>query len=342
MEPAADPLAAFIQAAKEKGATDEFLVALLRERGWPAKKIYAVLGSHYAEVAGVAIPEAPGRMESAREAFFHLLAFATLSAWICATGSIWFELIESWYPDPAFERYWSLSRVSWEIASIVVAFPVFVWATHNVLRELAESPDKAESAVRRWLTNLALFITALVFIGDLVSFVARFLGGGMTESFALKSLVVSVLAGSVFLYYSRGLAKAGKQKSWHRMFAWSAAISIGISIALGFGLNGSPATLRLYQEDHQRVQALHRVAGELTTRLRAPDDLSTLAQAATDPISGQAFEYQALGGTKYQLCATFGIATHPNARPGFWTHPAGRHCYAFDTSVTPAYPDQVY
>ena len=63
-------LDAFLLAAKARGATDEFLVALMKEQGWPTSEVYQALGRHYAEATGVAIPGARGRMESAREAFF--------------------------------------------------------------------------------------------------------------------------------------------------------------------------------------------------------------------------------------------------------------------------------
>ena len=104
---------------------------------------------------GVPIPAARGRMESAREAFFHLLAFATLAAWIFATGSIWFELIDTWFPDATrnFYRQWGWNRVSWQMASIIVAFPCFVYATRSVISDTEANPDKAASAVRRWLAT---------------------------------------------------------------------------------------------------------------------------------------------------------------------------------------------
>jgi hypothetical protein len=230
------------------------------------------------------------------------------------------------------------------MASVLIAFPAFLWATRNVLRELSDSPEKVDSAVRRWLTNLALLVTALVFIGDLVSFLARFLGGGMTTPFALKSIVVAVLAGGVFLYYSRGLKKAGLERGWHRMFAWSAAILIGVSIALGFGVSGSPATLRLYTEDGRRLQAMYQIATEVALKglATAPPELPALSAGTNDPITKLPFEYHLIGGTKYELCANFGIATHPSVEPGFWTHPAGQHCFTFDTKTTPPYPNDSY
>src|SRR4030081_1606567 len=97
-------LQAFVKAAKEQGATDEFLIALLRNKGWPAKDVYALFSQRYAEQTGIVLPEPPGRLEAAREAFFHLLAFTTLATWIFSIGSIWFDLIDAWAPDPAVDR----------------------------------------------------------------------------------------------------------------------------------------------------------------------------------------------------------------------------------------------
>ncbi len=172
-------LDSFLKAAKSQGASDEFLVHLLKEQGWPAAEIHASLGRHYAEATGVPVPAAPSRIEAAREAFFHLLAFVTLGTWVFSAGSLWFELISAWIPDPTSDRHrdWRWSSVNWEMAAIIVAFPAFVFATRTILAEMARSPDKAVSPVRRWLTNIALLITALVFIGDLVVFVAWFLQG---------------------------------------------------------------------------------------------------------------------------------------------------------------------
>jgi hypothetical protein len=64
-----------------------------------------------------------------------------------------------------------IGRLSRELASIIVAFPAFIWATRSILRDQMQNPDKAESAVRRWVSNIGLLLTALVFLGDLIAFV---------------------------------------------------------------------------------------------------------------------------------------------------------------------------
>ena len=210
-------LHAFVKAAKEQGATDEFLVAMLRDRGWPAKDVYGVFSQRYAEQTGIVLPEPPGRLEAAREAFFHLLAFVTLATWIFSIGSIWFDLIEAWLPDPTLDRFngFEIGSISRQLASIIVAFPAFIWATRSILRDQMENPDKAESAVRRWVSNIGLLLTALVFMGDLIVFVTSVLQGELTARFALRCWVVVVLAGAVFLYYSRGAGEVAHASTDH-------------------------------------------------------------------------------------------------------------------------------
>jgi hypothetical protein len=77
----------FIHASKNKGASDEFLAALLIRRGWPEDAVYSALGDYWTAVTGVAVPQRKSSAESAREAFLYLLAFSTLCCWATALGS---------------------------------------------------------------------------------------------------------------------------------------------------------------------------------------------------------------------------------------------------------------
>ena len=343
-------LDAFLQAAKARGASDEFLVALMKEHGWPPSEVYQTLGRQYVDATGVPIPAARGRMESAREAFFHLLAFTTLAVWIFATGSIWFELIDTWFPDATRSHYrsWGWSRVSWQMASIIVAFPCFVYSSISVITDIDANPDKAASAVRRWLTNIALLITALIFIGDLVAFVAAFLQGELTVRFVLQCLTVFVLAGAVFLYYSRGTAKS--PRLWNRSFAIAAAVAILLSLGLGFLKTGSPAEQRLRAEDRRRLQDLYQIASRVHDHWQRQKDLpATMDELTTgassglplkDPFTKEPYGYIRLAAPKYQLCAVFATPAPsvPNQPRPAWAHGEGYECLELDASK---YPDHV-
>jgi len=205
----------FIEAAKSKGASDEFLVNLLREEGWAAKEIYAAFRRHYESLTGLALPaRGEGAGESARDAFLYLLAFSTLATWATALGSLLFTFIDRWFPDPLVQQRFENSRyaVSSEMACIIVAFPIFLLVMRFILREVDKHPEKVESGVRKWLTYIALLVTAGIVIGDLITFLAFFLRGELTSRFVLKALAVIVIAGSIFWYYlgflKRGAADA--------------------------------------------------------------------------------------------------------------------------------------
>jgi len=215
VEPAgrSENLDRFIAAAKDRGASDEFLVSLLREQGWPAKEIYAAFRRRYESLTGFALPAHGGNAgEAARDAFFYLLVYSTLATWATALGSLVFTFIDRWFPDTLAQRSFENSRyaVSSEMACIIVAFPVFLFVMRFILRDVERHPEKVESGVRKWLTYIALLITAGVVIGDLITFLAYFLRGELTARFILKSLTVLIIAGSIFWYYL-GFLKRGAE-----------------------------------------------------------------------------------------------------------------------------------
>jgi len=201
-------MAAFLEAAKAKGASDEFLVRLLEERGFPEKKIYHALAGFYERVTGVAIPQrAGGAGENSKDAFLYLLSFSALGTWSVGLGSLLFTLLDWWLPGPGVQRMsgvpsYSISR---SLASIIVAFPVYLLAMRFILRDLSAHREKHESGVRRWLTYIALFLASGIVTGDLITFLAFFLRGDLTARFALKVFTVLVIAGGVFWYYLASL-----------------------------------------------------------------------------------------------------------------------------------------
>ena len=199
-----ESLIAFIEAASSKGASDEFLVSLLREEGWAAKDIYAAFARRYENLTGLAVPaRAAASREAARDAFLYLLGFSTLATWATALCSLLFTFIDQWLPDALAQQSYGGSRyeVSSEMACLIVAFPIFLFVTRFTLRQWEGHPEKLESGVRKWLTYTALLIAAGVVIGDLIEFLAYFLRGELTTRFVLKVVTVLCIAGSIFWYY---------------------------------------------------------------------------------------------------------------------------------------------
>jgi hypothetical protein len=195
-------LVAFIEAAKAQGASDEFMVNLLREEGWAAKDIYAAFARRYEALTGLAVPaRGSGAGEGARDAFLYLLAFSTLATWAIAWCSLMCTFIDQWFADPLVRQATSRYEVSSEMASIIVAFPIFLLVSRFIARQVKKNPERLESGIRKWLTYIALFIAAGIVIGDLIVFLTSFLRGELTTRFVLKDLTVLFVAGGIFWYY---------------------------------------------------------------------------------------------------------------------------------------------
>jgi hypothetical protein len=193
----------FVREALAAGQSRPAIEAALAQAGWPPEQVDDALDA-YADVAfPVPVPK-PRPYLSAREAFLYLVLFATLYISAYHLGSLLFDLLDRALPDPADARHGFVdtgSSMRWSVASLLVAFPVFLFVARLLGRELARNPVKRLSAVRRWLTYITLFLAAGIVIGDLIAAVYNVLGGELTLRFALKALVVGVIAGTVFAYY---------------------------------------------------------------------------------------------------------------------------------------------
>jgi hypothetical protein len=212
MEKPDSELKEFIRMALLKGIPRNDIRDALLKAGWEADRI----GKSLDDFADIDFPlpvPRPHPSLSAREAFFYLLLFVTLSVSAFHLGSLLFILIEKAIPDPAFQGAgadWRDDRIRFSVSSLIVAFPLFLFLSAKIGREMLSTPSGRASAVRKWLTYIALFIASGILTGDLTTMLFSLLGGELTLRFMLKFLVVGVIAGSVFIYYLRGLRNEEK------------------------------------------------------------------------------------------------------------------------------------
>lgn len=214
MGAAAQELERFVHEALAKGMSRQAIEDALNGAGWPAEQSRSALNA-YADVEfPVPVPK-PRPCLSAREAFLYLVLFATLYVAAWNLGSLLFDLINRAFPDPADPAYQTsrlADSIRWSTSSVIIAFPVFLFVAHYLGKELARSPIKRLSAVRRWLTYLTLFIAASVLIGDMIALVNNVLGGELSVRFILKVLVAAVIAGTIFGYYLFDLRREEKEE----------------------------------------------------------------------------------------------------------------------------------
>jgi Domain of unknown function (DUF5671) len=345
----------FIEAAKSKGASDDSLVGLLKGQGWPEDAVYAALAAHYQKLTGLNVPTRKRSGAAAKDAFYYLLAFSTLATWTIGFGSLMFTLIENWIADPLAQgRYgypnYSNSVLASSIASILVAFPIYLFVMRLIIRDARHDPEKLDSGVRKWLTYIALLIAAGVMIGDLVTVLEFFLRGEFTSRFLAKAGTVIVISGAVLWYYLGELKRpASDARSALDLrdagAAAGASVAIGIAVVLGFLSLGGPSNQRLVQADNKRIENLVMLANQVNNKWNfsnhtLPSNIDALpTYSLNDPVTHQPYEYHAKGTHEYELCATFDRDDRkdtPAAENKFWNHPKGHFCFALDPSEPPA------
>jgi Domain of unknown function (DUF5671) len=327
-----EELRTFIESAKNAGASDSFLATLLEESGWPKKEIWLAFGDHYARVTGMPVPRRATGAESAKDAFLYMLAFISLATWTWALGSMMFTFINQWFPDPVYPNGYRATdyNVTFEMASIFVAFPLYLYVMRLIAGQVEEHPEKLASDVRKWLTYTALLLAAGCLIGDLITLLNYLLRGEVTARFICKVLVVLMIAGGVFGYYLQSLRTY--EASRNRIFSAAATVAVVLVIALGFFHLGTPSFQRLLEGDRRRVQDLRAIMSAINNRKSVPPTLRDIGIVSTDPVTKQPYEFRSMGGDRYQVCATF-AAKSENDVDTFWNHPAGRHCYEMLATV---------
>jgi hypothetical protein len=348
----------FVAALKKNGADDQSVIAILRNAGWPEKESVGAVAAYYESLTGLPAPPHPRSIGGPREAFLHLLSFITLATWSIAAGSLWFTLIDYWFPDPVQRHYGDpMMFMARDLAYVLVAFPIFILVMRRVWSELAAQPAQADTAIRRWLTYLALLLAAGTVIGDFVAFVEHLLRGAITARFASKVAVVLALAGGIFWFFLGAVQPGGESRKERllrhgRTGSTAAAILVALTLMLSFARFGSPAAHRLAVSDERRSEDLEAIAGALQNRWKAvqdertptlPQSIVELPESASlrlsDPVSGQPYRYAPGEGMRYQLCAAFDTDTtqsQVNRRRGrLYLHPAGEHCFAIDAPVGP-------
>lgn len=206
----ASEIVAFIERARDRGASDEFTAQLLKQFGWPQRDVERAFFTVYERLTGYPMPTPPaGGGESAKDAFFYLLSFATLGIWAQAVGQIAFILINQAFPDATQNNYSnSYSELAFCLARLIVAYPVYFLVMRSINRALKRYREKYFSGVRKWLTYLTLLVVSLIGICTLIAFLTSFLRGEITTRFALKSLVVLLIDGGILIYYLNWLKRS--------------------------------------------------------------------------------------------------------------------------------------
>ncbi|MDO8600465.1 MAG: DUF5671 domain-containing protein [bacterium] len=298
--------------------------------------------------------------------FLHLFTFVALYISAVSFGSLVFGYIDRWFPDrlaPYLYNEGFSSSLRWSIASLIIVYPLYLFALRYLKQEFLRHPALEQSRIRKWLTYFTLFVAAVVIVTDLVTLLYNFLGGEISSRFILKVLAVLFIAGVIFAYYLFDIR--GKAIPNVRVFAGVVSALVLFSVLYGFFIVGSPQTQRLRRFDQERSQHLQQIYYQVRNfwdmRLGLPatlEDIKKLdafAQIPVDPETDAPYPYRIFTENSFELCATFSLPsgsdgestykfTPPPARDPFnpygdsdkvLTHTEGNNCFDFTLERVP-------
>ncbi len=198
-----DELLSFVKEALAHGTPRNAIKDTLLEAGWRVDQVESALAAYAPTDFPIPVP-VPKPYLSAREAFIYLVLFTTLYLTAFNLGRLIFQFANLAFPDPAALYDVANSAregIRFSVASLIIAFPIFLYLSLLIGRSIKRDPSKRASKVRKWLTYMTLFVAAAVIIGDLTALVYGFLGGELSLRFALKAITVAAIAGGIFGYY---------------------------------------------------------------------------------------------------------------------------------------------
>src|SRR3546814_17916930 len=82
-------------------------------------------------------------------------------------------------------------NLRWGAAMLIIFLPVYIIMDRKVSRLRSANPDHGSSGVRRWLTYLTLYATAIIFLSDLGFLLYIFLTVELPSRVFLKALAIA-------------------------------------------------------------------------------------------------------------------------------------------------------
>lgn len=301
----------------------------------------------------------PKHSSAAKDVFSYLLMIIMLYVGVVNFVGLLWQYIEVKFPD-ALNFYYAAASgsIRSHISALLIVWPVMIFMTWLIGKDLKIDPTKKDSRIRKWLLYLTLFLAAITIIIDLIIVLNSFLSGEITTRFVLKVLVVLVVAAAVFAYYLWELRRDPSKKTQvTRMAAIASVVIVLAAIVTGFFIIGSPAKQRAMRFDDQRVQDLQMIQSSIinhwTQKSKTPSQLSELSDSLSgftpplDPSTKQPYEYSRTSDLMFELCATFTYPSETNSREKFasapmpyggsymdnWSHGGGRIC--FERTIDP-------
>jgi hypothetical protein len=207
-----EDLAEFVKEALAAGHGRKAIEAELDAAGWSGGEVREALAAYTDSTFRPPVPR-PRRIVSARDFLVYALIFGSLLMFAFALGGMIFIGIDLAFGNIDIDAYDTITKAEAIenaqrgmrefFSAVIVAGPVYFWMSYRELRRRRADPGLARSAIRKWLTSVAMLVASGVLAGDLVAAIGGLLNGETSASFILKCATVAVISGGVLLVYLR-------------------------------------------------------------------------------------------------------------------------------------------
>ena len=278
---------------------------------------------------------------SAKITFFYLLSLFGLAFAAISSGMILFQIINKLIPDAInYSGRFSAEALSFAISAVIVATPVYYWMTSLIQKSLKSGELDKESQLRKWMTYIIIFVSAVVIIVSLITIINNYLNGDLTSKTALKVLTTIVISGIVLSYYLYNIKRVNFEKNTVlKTYFWSSMILVILILISGFLIADSPAQVRKIKHDRNTVNDLNSIRYQIEEYARnygkLPEELEDLNMLKVhlfeeeDEITD--YEYQVLNEKEYEICAEFQTNSEetedPYGNQREWIHKVGKECF---------------
>ncbi len=291
-----------------------------------------------------------------RDVFLHLLAIIALYMGVIELLAMLFGFVELAFPKSSGKWSDPLGSIRFAVATLMIVFPVYIWAARFIVRDLAANPDKVNLWTCRCPFYLTIFLGAVTLIVDLIWLFYYLLEDQLAAPFLLKVATALIVIAAVLFYYFAEIGQSPLDfSSTARKFAYPAAFLVAVCVAAGFIVSGPPMHQRFVRYDDARVADLkilqERILSYWHIKKALPDDITAVDNASRasrlpkDPSTGTLYEYYTVSAHSFYLCANFRTKspTVSTWEGGYvygwsWEHDSGRSCYQRDVDSLPTGP----
>jgi hypothetical protein len=209
------------------------------------------------------------------------------------------------------------------LAVLMIFFPLFLAISYFWNKYIKFDIGNADKVIKKWIIYLIIFLASLTIVIDLVTLVRYFVSGEITSRFIWKVFSVLVIAFIAGFYYLSVLKNQDNvsYKKRNIVVGILSSLIVLFSIVYAFSVMGSPKTQRNLRFDQKRVQDLQNLQYQVINFWQQKESLPKNLDELKNPISavvipldpdfekGLMYEYKKIENKKFELCATFSLAS---------------------------------